>query len=99
MLEYMTLSQTERQQHLDLSEPCVEIGGNSIQFRALLAHTVKSKIPQKREAVLCHACHNSACSNPRHLYWGTYSENLVDSFKNGRKPIQQYIAERTAPTS
>lgn len=94
MYEYMQQDTLTRQMHLDLSAECMEIGGNSLQFRGLLAHHLSTFIPQKREGLLCHACHNAACSNPKHLYWGTYSENLKDSFKAGRKTPYQYIVEK-----
>lgn len=95
MLEYMTADLVSRQAHLNLDEECIEIGGNSLQYRGLLAHFLNTFIPSKpREALLCHACHNARCSNPRHLYWGTYSENLKDSFKAGRKSPYYYISEK-----
>lgn len=94
MLEYMKQVKEERQAHLDLSTPCIKIGGNSLQFRGLLAHYLSTFIPQKREALLCHACHDADCSNPKHLYWGTYSENLKDSFAAGRKSPYDYMVER-----
>lgn len=31
---------------------------------------------------LCHACHNSKCSNVLHLYWGTAKENSKDCITN-----------------
>ena len=91
---YMTRSQDERRAHLDLSQPCVEIGGTSQQFRGLLAHFLGTTISTTRGAVLCHACHNGKCSNVQHLYWGTYSENLVDAYANGRKSISQLLNEK-----
>ena len=95
MLEYMTQDQSSRCAHIDLTSPCIEIGGNSLQYRGLLAHYLNTFIPTKpKEALLCHACHNAACSNPKHLYWGTYSENLKDSFKAGRRSPYSYIAEK-----
>lgn len=32
---------------------------------------------------MCHACHNSKCSTPEHLYWGTRKENILDAKENG----------------
>lgn len=68
---------------MKLDEPCSEIGGNSQEFRALLSYFVGVKIPQKREFYLCHACNNDKCSNVRHLYWGTPSDNIQDMKERG----------------
>lgn len=89
---YMERSQTERQKHLKLKEPCSEIGGGSIQFRALLAYHVGTTIPNDRRIHLCHACGNGGCSNVRHLYWGTNSENALDMKLHG---TFRSIRERT----
>lgn len=81
--EYMTnFSREDRRQHLLLSSPCLEIGGSSGDFRGLLAHYLKTTVPEKvktkRTALLCHACNNGKCSNPLHLYWGTDLDNHID---------------------
>lgn len=84
--EYIKLSKEERQKHLKLQDNCVEIGGYSTQFKALLAHYLKTTLPSngtKDKILLCHACNNEKCSNPNHLYWGTYQENFFDAKNNG----------------
>lgn len=76
---YMIKSRDERRAHLRLNEECVEIGGDSIQFRGLLAHYLKTTLPRKKQRfLLCHACNNSKCSNVNHLYWGTDADNARD---------------------
>ena len=35
--------------------------------------------------VVMHACDNPSCVNPDHLKTGTQSENILDSFRKGRK--------------
>ena len=77
--EYIKNSKTERQIHLSLFEECIEIGGNSREARLLLAHFLKTTVPKGMKIHLCHACNNSKCSNPRHLYWGTAGENMLDA--------------------
>lgn len=82
--DYILLSKAERQVHLDLNSPCEERGGYSTMFKGLLARTLGTTIPRGMGgAMLCHACHNSACSNPFHLYWGTVKENRQDAIANG----------------
>ena len=80
--EYLKLSQEERQIHLDKSLPCIERGGNSTNHRGVLAQFLDTPI-FGRPADLCHACHNDKCSNPKHLYWGTRTENIQDAKDNG----------------
>lgn len=70
-----------RTAHLDLDTPCMERGGNSTVHRGVLAQYLDTNLPSKVD--LCHACHNSKCSNPKHLYWGTRKENVQDSMNNG----------------
>lgn len=52
-------------------------------FRGLLADFLNTEIFVDKKIVLCHACHNEKCSNPLHLYWGTYKDNIVDQKENG----------------
>ena len=83
--DYILLSKEHRQKHLCLDEKCICIGGTSTTSLALLAHYLNTTIPTKGIKIrktnihLCHACNNGGCSNPRHLYWGTPSENGFDS--------------------
>lgn len=92
---YILREREERQAHLRLEESCIEIGGyDSREYRGLLAHHLGTTIPTKKKIVLCHACNNHKCSNPRHLYWGTYSENNRDAIDNGKKSAYAYIVEK-----
>lgn len=79
--DWISSSKEERMQHIDLSDPCIERGGNSTVHRGVLAQYLNTNFPSKID--LCHACHNDKCSNPRHLYWGTRKENIQDAKSNG----------------
>lgn len=83
--EYINRSKKERQIHLRLKQECIEIGTNSIQCRALLAHHLKTTVPKGMKILCCHACNNAGCSNPNHLYWGTASENIYDAIESGAR--------------
>ena len=74
--EFITRGRDERRKHLDLSEPCLERGGNSTIHKGVLAQFLNTTIPIGR-ILLCHACNNKKCSNPKHLYWGTDYENII----------------------
>lgn len=76
--DYLSIAQMQRQDHLNLDDPCKERGGNSTNHRGVLAEYLDTPI-YGRPADLCHACHNDKCSNPKHLYWGTRKENVQDA--------------------
>lgn len=91
--DHILLAREERRAHLDLSAPCIEIGGCSKDFRGLLAHHLKTTMPKSRVALLCHACNNDKCSNVLHLYWGTYSDNRADLVATGWKRPPRTLSE------
>ena len=89
--EYMKKDRDERRSHLDLEEPCVEIGGDSRQFRSHLAFHLGTTLPRGMRVHLCHACNNDRCANPKHHYWGNPSDNLIDQYEAGtRKSAWEY---------
>lgn len=93
--DYMNRSQLERQEHLKLDDPCLERGGQSMYLKGLLAHICDTTIPSGRKIHVCHACHNSKCSNPNHIYWGTPRENRQDFISTGNdKTIWKRTVEK-----
>ena len=74
--EFINLPREDRRQHLDLEESCCERGGTSTHHKGVLAQYLGTTMPSGR-ILLCHACHNGRCSNPKHLYWGTDVDNLT----------------------
>jgi len=100
----MKRSREERQNHLKLDEDCIEIGGyDSREYRGLLAHYLGTEIPthEKKKYMLCHACNNHKCSNPRHVYWGTTADNMEDQKMAGtwksfyQRTIEKHGLEKT----
>lgn len=92
--EYIKLPQETRQAHLNLNEPCLERGGQSMYLKGLLAHLHGTTIPSGHKIHVCHACHNRLCSNPNHLYWGTAKENKLDADNNGGKTVWQRMVDK-----
>lgn len=98
--EFIKESREVRRAHLQLDEPCCERGGNSTNHKGVLAQYLDTTIPSGR-ILLCHACHNGKCSNPKHLYWGTDVDNLAidraeqpGGFKNPwQRTVEKYGLE------
>jgi len=101
--EYIELDIIERKKHVNLEEECVERGSNSTQCRGLLAYYLDTTVPNGNRIHCCHACHNDKCGNPKHLYWGTISENCKDRFQSEkgkiyRKEISDRIKGKNNPS-
>jgi hypothetical protein len=88
--EFITRTREERRKHLNLSEPCCERGGNSTNHKGVLAQYLDTTIPSGR-ILLCHACNNDKCSNPKHLYWGTDKENITIDNPNWKNMWERQV--------
>jgi hypothetical protein len=82
IIMYIQKPLIERKNHIDLNEPCIIRGpGYRHNVQLLLAHIFNTTLPEPKYRYKingCHACNNGECSNPKHLYWGTTSENAKD---------------------
>jgi len=57
-------------------------------------HNNCEDIPDKK--YICHKCDNKECCNPSHLYCGTPTENIKDTFDRGiRKPKKEKAEQPT----
>jgi hypothetical protein len=92
--EYINHPKVQRQEHLDLDDYCIERGGNSTYSKALLAEYTGTTIPSGHMIHVCHACNNAKCSNPKHLYWGTASENRMDRVHFENRSAMEDLAFR-----
>ena len=89
----MMMSLEERKKHINLHEKCEFRNVKHRQeCRGILAYYLDTTLPNKNVGRICHACGNGDCCNPKHMYWGTASENMHDrylhdpeSFKKGGK--------------
>ncbi len=83
--EYMLIARDDRRNHLKLDTPCDERGlVYSYHLTGLLAYFLGTTIPKKGDnAIVCHGCNNPKCSNPNHLYWGSYKDNHCDQVERG----------------
>ena len=66
-------------------------GWHWIEGKLIYAHIYAlARITPKpfANAQVMHSCDNPACVNPKHLSWGTMSENIKDMYAKGRQHKQ-----------
>ena len=63
-------------------------GRDMTAHRAMLLMTCEQEgIDDYRGLLACHHCDNPACVNPKHLYFGTPIQNVMDMVNRGRNAI------------
>lgn len=92
--EYILQPKEIRQQHLDLSTPCVFRNSTSYYDKGMLASFLDTTVPRAKKIFLCHACHDGSCSNPQHQYWGTPKENVADAVSNGVETVWERTVKK-----
>lgn len=59
-------------------------------YKHYQAHRVAALLvngePLSDKPLACHKCDNPPCCNPRHLFWGSHSDNRLDASRKGRLP-------------
>lgn len=53
----------------------------------LVLFLISGDVPEKMNAL--HTCDNNKCLNPKHLYWGTQKQNVIDAITRGRQNIKR----------
>jgi len=89
--EWILRPREERIAHIDLSTPC-ELGGPTRSKHVLINyHSLEDDVDNWCKARIhrCHLCEcgrrKGSCSNPQHFYFGTASENQLDTDPEWRK--------------
>lgn len=62
--------------------PRLTIQGQDVPIHRLMFSLHKGPIP--KGMCICHACDNPECTNPDHLWLGTYRDNVQDCIQKGR---------------
>lgn len=68
--------------------------GKSRRAHRLILSVVQQ--PETKGLDACHHCDNRGCVNPKHLFWGTRSDNMKDCLNKGRAWVQTNRVEARA---
>lgn len=62
------------------------------KHKRISVHRFVCQVKEKRDLnglLACHTCDNKICINPKHLYGGTFSDNMRDTIASGRRFANQ----------
>jgi len=59
--------------------------GYAIWHKVRVSRIVCEEVYGPSELLALHSCDVKACINPRHLRWGTYSDNIQDAWDRGQR--------------
>lgn len=62
----------------------IRVGGRTRRAHRVSCELAYGPPPMGSNSFTCHRCHNPACVNPDHLYWGDINSNTQDSIDSGR---------------
>jgi hypothetical protein len=74
--------------------PKVNLDGVYWSAHRLAYFIINGEIPNGKE--ILHSCDDKRCFNPKHLFLGTRSQNMVDAYKRGLRKLA--IADEEVPT-
>lgn len=104
------MSERLEQRSIRKRNGCIEYTGQSwgtygqLEYRRItyLAHRVAWRLangPIPPRMCICHSCDNPKCINPKHLFLGSYSDNVRDMIRKGRakwNPMRKLTDEQIA---
>ena len=91
--QYIKLTKSLRQSHVDLKDACINNGKRmeDAKDNLLSFHNIENFSGLAERVDTCHLCINGStkpngfiCQNPKHMYFGTRSENNMDKPKSVR---------------
>ena len=70
------------------------LGAGTREHGNVSAHKFSFELHNKRRVkdglLVCHSCSNRGCVNPGHLFEGTYRDNILQAYREGRVPPDRW---------